>query len=43
MDDKLQKIGESVGIKKIVKGVYVVWEGCASPGSGLHWTEFSAT
>ncbi|HVB79586.1 MAG TPA: hypothetical protein VNE82_06500 [Candidatus Binataceae bacterium] len=43
MDDKLPKIGESVRITKIVEGIYVVWEGCGSPGGGLYWTEFSAT
>ncbi len=41
MDDNLLKIGESVRILKIVKGVYVVWEGFRSPGGGLYWTEFA--
>jgi hypothetical protein len=42
MDGHLPEIGESVRIVKIVDGIYVVWEGCTSPGGGLHWTEFSA-
>jgi len=42
MDNKLPKIGEAVRITKIVKDVYLIWEGCDSPGGGLYWTEFSS-
>jgi hypothetical protein len=43
MQNDIPKIGEPVRISTIEKGLYIVWEGCTSPGSGIFWTEFSTT
>lgn len=37
------KIGQSVKVAKIIKGMYVAWEGLDHPSAGIYWTEFSLT